>query len=473
MSEETQPLTKEEWRERIQREGKEETIKQEMIRLGFWTDKPLTPEEMASVEADDQAEAALKSELNKLRSESRKWSDTDQLIKKARQKRIEESKQRRAERKKARAIERKQQEERWAEYRQNHLVHLGNGVSGGLEQSTTNQERLKQLDLPLIETPQQLASEMGITLGRLKWLTYHRDLATLSHYYPFTIPKKNGGIREISAPKKELRAAQAWVKQSLLDQLSTHPAAYGFVQGRNTVDHAKQHLNQAIVVKMDLADFFPTITFYRVRGLFASFGYSQQMSTVFALLCTEPPRKRVRFDGTYYYVAMGERQLPQGASTSPAITNLICQRLDQRLSGLAEKENFIYSRYADDLTFSTSDQQDRRVGALLQTVRQIIHFEGFQPNEAKTRILRKSRRQRVTGIVVNEKANLSRQDQRRFRAILHNVGKNGFDIENRDHHDDFLAYLQGYISYAHMVRPDLAETWQNQLDRAIAAHLKD
>nr|WP_237446546.1 reverse transcriptase family protein [Shimazuella alba] len=306
---------------------------------------------------------------------------------------------------------------------------------------------------------------MGFTLSEIKWLTYHRNTATINHYTRFTIPKKNGGNREISAPKTKLRKAQTWVKANILDNLAVHDAAYGFVNGKSTVNNAKPHIGKDAVIKFDLKDFFPSISFVRVRGLFESFGYSRAISTLFALICTEPPRKEVEFDGKMYYVAMSDRQLPQGACTSPTITNLLCRRLDEKLTQLATDKGFTYTRYADDLTFSGKEESLNQLGSLMNNVRSIVAFEGFVVNEEKTRVLRAGRRQRVTGIVVNEKANLTRKDIRSFRALLHNVEQRGLDEENHKNHPHFWDYINGYVSYVQMVRPDIGQKFAAQVLR--------
>lgn len=466
MSEEQRPLTREEWRQLVKEAGgREEFIKKEMIRLGFWIERPLTPEEQEQAEREEAELKQLEAELAELQQRLQQIPNLKQLLKEARQQRIEESRRRREERRKAREQAREEARKRWEEYKAAHVVHVGEGYSAGLNHDTYDEGKLIQLGIPLIRSALELAEVMGISLSKLKWLTYHRNAATLCHYYRFTIPKKSGGEREISAPKAELRQAQAWIKENILEKLPVHPSAYGFVPGRSTLDNAKPHLRQEIVIKMDLKDFFPTIHFWRVRGLFQSFGYSEAVSTLFALLCTEPPRKEVEFDGKYYYVAMGERQLPQGACTSPAITNLICRRLDEKLTRLAEANGFVYTRYADDLTFSCGKDKAHRIGYLMKTVRAIVRFEGFEVNEEKTRVLRSSRRQKVTGIVVNEKPNISRKELRRFRAILHNVEKHGLEAENRFNHPNFWSYIQGYASYVSMVRPDLGKKFAMQIER--------
>src|SRR5690606_4385414 len=174
-----------------------------------------------------------------------------------------------------------------------------------------------------------------------------------------------------------------WVLANILNKLEPEPDAHGFVRRRSILTNAQPHVGRAVVVNLDLSGFFPTLTFRRVKGLFGKLGYSEHASTVLALLTTEPPRAHAELDGKVWGVALGERVLPQGACTSPALTNAICRRLDRRLRGLAARHGFEYTRYADDLTFSgghheRSDQGARRkVGLLLKSVRAILLDEGF------------------------------------------------------------------------------------------------
>lgn len=464
-TEEVRPLTREEWISRLREEGRESLVRSEMLRLGFWKEKVLTEEEQEEKRKLDQEYEELSQELKKLKEEHAKLEDVKKLIREARAKRIEESKKRRAERKLEREKALAKRREEWTAYREKNVIHLGKGVSHLLEDKKMDEEKLMSLGLPLIRSSSQLADEIGISLSKLKWLTYHRKTTTLVHYHRFTIPKKSGGEREISAPKGLLRQAQTWVKSEILDRLEVHPNAIGFVKEKSTVDNAKPHVGKQVVIKMDLKDFFPTIHFCRVRGLFQSFGYSGEIATILALLCTEPPRQEVEYKNKVYYIAMEERQLPQGACTSPAITNLICRRLDHRLCRLSEKLGFTYTRYADDLTFSSDNNDSKLMGHLMGMVRKVIKSEGFQVNEEKTRVLRASGRQRVTGIVVNDKLSIDRQSLRRFRALLHNVEKNGLEKENRQNRANFWQYIVGYASYIRMVRPDLGEKLEKKLIR--------
>src|SRR6185436_6179942 len=197
-------------------------------------------------------------------------------------------------------------------------------------------------------------------------------------------------------------------------------------------------------------DFFPTITFPRVRGVFRRLGYSQAVATVLALLCTECPRQRVEYDGMPYFVAVGPRALPQGACTSPALSNQVARRIDKRLKGRTTKLGWTYTRYADDLTFSAAD--GREAAARLQAiVRRVAVEEGFAVNPQKGRVLVKAGRQQVTGIVVNKKLSVPRDQVRRLRAILHQAKKTGLEAQNKEKHPNFRAWMSGMFAYVSMV----------------------
>lgn len=198
----------------------------------------------------------------------------------------------------------------------------------------------------------------------------------------------------------------------------------------------------------------------RVKGLFTFLGYNEGVATLLALLATETPRVAVTFDGKRRFVAVGsQRALPQGACTSPALTNLLCRGLDARLGGAARAWGFAYTRYADDLTFS-HPSDDAPVGGLLSLVRKIIAAQNLVVNEEKTQVLRACDRQNVTGLIVNEtnsRPRVSRQDLRRFRAVLHQCERDGFEAMTQRLGKDALSYAAGYLSFVHMACPDVAE----------------
>ena len=375
--------------------------------------------------------------------------------------------------KKAEAAERKRKHaEAVAHRRATDIIYLGRGVSKGLADRRPNVEKLQQQNLPVLATPADLAEALGLSIPRLRWLAFHNPAATRAHYVRFTVPKKNGGTRELSAPHRDLARCQQWILQSILNKLTAHDAAHGFVPGRSTVTGATPHAGSEIVVNCDLHDFFPTITFPRVKGAFQQSGYSPAAATILALLCTESPRRTVEYAGTTYHVARSPRALPQGACTSPALSNLIARRLDSRLSGIAAKLGWRYTRYADDLTFSRPLSPDReaeppaepQVGYLLARIRHIAADEGFHVNETKTRVQRRNRAQLVTGIVVNDRPGVPRDLVRRLRAILHRAKTEGLPAQNRENHPNFEAWLRGMVAYVHMVNPRQGEPLREALD---------
>lgn len=378
--------------------------------------------------------------------------------------------------KKAEAEEKKRQHALDVAHRKaTDIIYLGRGVSKGLADRRANIEKLQAAHLPVLATPQDLATALGLTIPQLRWLAFHSEATSHPHYIRFTVPKKSGGTRELAAPHQKMAAVQDWILINILEKLPTHPAAHGFVKGHNTRTNALPHLHQYVVINCDLKDFFPTVNVYRVVGLFADMGFSPAVATILALLCTEPPRRVVDYAGQILHVATGPRCLPQGASTSPAISNLVTRRLDSRLTGICRKLGFVYTRYADDLSFSTpapavpADDQahpDKKVGYLLARIRHITHDEGFIVNEKKTRVQRQNSSQRVTGIVVNSSTpTVPRKIRRRLRAMLHQAQQTGFNSQANPEQAHQESYVRGMVAYIHMVNPTQAQPLRLALGR--------
>jgi RNA-directed DNA polymerase len=328
------------------------------------------------------------------------------------------------------------------------------GVSPEHRERKTDEDRLRHFDLPLLHSEQALAAWLDIPLTRLRWFTHDRPADTVWHYVAYYVPKRSGGQRLILAPKRELKALQHHILHHLLARVPVTEVAHGFVPGRSIVSNAEPHVGKAFVLNFDLADFFPSITFPRVRGLFLSLGYSFSVASVLALLCTEHEREAFDHDGKRYFISVGPRHLVQGAPTSPALANLVAARLDRRLDGLARAEGFRYTRYADDLTFSGDDMSG--VHTLLRAVPRIVADESFVVHEGKTRLFRRSSRQVVTGLVVNEQLGTPRELRRRVRAILHNARHSGLEAQNHEGRGDFRGYLQGLIGFIHEANPEQA-----------------
>ncbi len=351
------------------------------------------------------------------------------------------------------------------------IVYLGAGVSKGLADRRAHVEELARRGLPVLASPADVARAMGIPVPELRWLCFHAEAADKPHYAYFEIPKRSGGKRLLAAPQPRLGRAQAWVLHEVLEKLPTEDPAHGFVKGRSTLSCAIPHVGKGVVVNLDLSDFFPTITFGRVRGVFQRLGYSPAVATVLALLCTEPPRAPVEYEGHRTWAAVGPRALPQGACTSPALSNQVARKLDRRLRGMSRKHGFTYTRYADDLTFSSprGERPASDVAMLLARVRHIVGEEGFALNPKKGRVQRAGGRQTVTGIVVNDRPSVPRDEVRRLRAILHLAASTGLAAQNREGVPHFEAHVRGKLAYLHMVDPEKAAPMLAQLDALVAA----
>ncbi len=284
-----------------------------------------------------------------------------------------------------------------------------------------------------------------------------------SGYVEFEIPKAKGGSRRIAAPRGPLRRVQRLLLKEILGRVPQHEAAHGFIAGRSTVSNARPHQGAALVIKTDLKDFFPSVHYRRVVGIFTMLGYGK-LAPALAALTTYRPRLpgadgepgRVLWPGV----------LPQGAPTSPALANLACRRLDVRLSKLAARFGATYTRYADDLTFSFASTPQISIGRFLWWVDGICQQEGFLEHPGKRKFLRRATQQRVTGLVVNQEVHLPRAERRRFRAILHNCAKHGVGEQARER-DDFASYLAGYAAYAQMVQPELGKAWSAEVARLL------
>ncbi|HEX6624202.1 MAG TPA: reverse transcriptase family protein [Pyrinomonadaceae bacterium] len=458
------PQTREELYERIRQGSRDEFILEDMIRLGFWPARGELPHDPAE---EIHRRAELLRELGELRTEHRHLYNEEALIKEMRRRRLAESRRKRQETKERRERERRERAEEWRRRQGQEIVYLGEAVSGGLNRTECDAARLQSYGLQPLGTAAEIAAALGVTVGELRFLAFDRKTSTVSHYVRFRIPKKTGGVRQISAPMPRLKAAQHWVLHNILEKIETHDCAHGFRAGRSIVTNARPHVGAEAVVNLDLQDFFPTVSYRRVKGLFRAFGYSAAAATIFGLLCTEPTTEEVVLDGRTYFVATGARHLPQGAPTSPAITNILCRRFDRRLLKAAADLGFTYTRYADDLTFSASGESLRHLRGVLERAKAIVTHEGFTVHPQKTRVLRRSRQQDVTGVVVNSKPNVSRRELKRFRATLYQVEKDGPAGKSWGRSPDVIASLQGFANFVYMVNPVKGAELQQRV-RAVA-----
>ena len=452
----------EEVRKRVEEIGKAAAITEEMIRLGFITTDDLAINKVKESEIKgviEELRPTLK-ELNEIQTRMAQIGSVEEMIKQIRAERIENVKRRREERKIEKERNRVLRQEAWELAKRTKAPFLGVGVSNRLNFDGGDRSALVKRDLPELMTLSDIASAMNLTTEDLVWLSYERSTTDTDHYSRFEIPKRSGGSRLISSPKPKMRIAQSWINTNILNKLTPSSYSYAFRPKTSIVDNAMQHVSKNVIVKLDVKDFFPSITFNRVRGYFEYLGYNPGVATVLALLCTDAPRVRITIKGRSQIVATGARSLPQGACTSPALANLIASRLDARLVGLIEtfSGEWSYTRYADDLTFSTSEV-DPPIGQLIAAVNHIAKDENFEIKSEKTRIMRSPRRQSVTGLIVSDEVRIPKATIKKMRALFHNIETKGKDAVSEELGKDALNVAHGYWAYLYMVSPTQANKY--------------
>ena len=320
--------------------------------------------------------------------------------------------------------------------------------------------RLEDKNLPVIFDSHHLASLIGLEYRELQWILNHRkDL-----YKYFVIKKKNGGDRRILAPYHNLKRIQKWILNNILDCLETPEYVTGFEHGRSILHNAKFHEDRNVIMKIDLKNFFESIDFPRVYGFFHSLGYGKQLSFDLALLCTTefsekrynelPEEHKHIFDELK---PLSKGFIVQGSPASPSIANHISRMLDVRFKCLADKNMLIYSRYADDITFSAAS---REYLPKIGTIRHVVESEGFALNEKKIGIYNKSQHQSVTGLLIDGSVHLSSKYKRDIFRHLYFCKKYG----PKDHFERFAPgksggqyWLYGRICFVNSIEPQIGK----------------
>ena len=325
----------------------------------------------------------------------------------------------------------------------------------------------KSWDIPSIESEGDLADWLQLTASELEWFADRKHLGRhphtnpkLQHYNYRVLSKRSGHIRLIEAPKPRLKEIQREILASILDKIPPHSAAHGFLKGRSIRTFVSPHVGQQVVLRMDLRDFFPSITAARIQTVFRTMGYPETVADLLGCLCTTAtPRKvwaGIEADPLLLQDAKALHtrcHLPQGAPTSPSLANLCCYRIDCRLNGLANAVGAKYTRYADDLAFSAGSDFHRNAQRFATHVAAILMEEGFAVNHRKTRIMRQGVRQHLAGLVANQHMNVVRKDFDRLKAILANCLRHGPANQNREAHPHFRAHLDGRVSFVESINP--------------------
>ena len=287
-----------------------------------------------------------------------------------------------------------------------------------------------------LKTPENLAEHLAVPMDKLFYLARSKDL----FYRRDEKPKPTGGFRVFHKPRGELKEIQKLIHQNILQYMPTHPIIHSYRKGRSQRTNAGLHVGQPYILKADRKDFFPTITPAMVDNVFRNFEFDNALAKLLTSLCTY------------------EDQLPQGAPTSPSISNLIQVPLARRLHSLARLHGVKCSIFGDDVYFSGP----RRVNNLRNLVYRIIEDGGFALNQDKSKVLTKAEQQLVTGLVVNEKLNIPKSYRRKLRAIIHNCRTKGVDSQFGDDSQIAKSRLKGKIQHVKSLNPGQGEKLARQ-----------
>ncbi|NTW80058.1 MAG: RNA-directed DNA polymerase [Geobacteraceae bacterium] len=253
-------------------------------------------------------------------------------------------------------------------------------------------------------------------------------------YRTYEIPKRNGGLRIIDEPLPTLKSIQRWILDEILSQVEISEHAHAFAKNCSIVKNARPHLASKKILSLDIENFFGTIDFPRVYSLFTRLGYNSVVATTLSHLVT--------IRGV----------LPQGAPTSPAISNIVTLKMDRRFSGYAKKLKLEYTRYADDITFSGEFTS----GTVISFARRVVEEEGFKLNEAKTRSMGRHQAQEITGIITNVKLQVPRQTRRKLRQIAYHISTYGLDDHLRmtgELRVNYISHILGLASHVLHANP--------------------
>lgn len=285
----------------------------------------------------------------------------------------------------------------------------------------SNKTVIESLGLPMLTCFDDLVKELSLS-GNLVYLLTKQD--SEGRYKTFFIEKKDGNKRKINAPSLALKIVQRWVLENILYKIKTSQYSYGFTKGKRKgsplVYCAEKHKNNLYVLKLDLKNFYPSINREKVFYAFSNIGYNADVSNLLTNICVV------------------DDELPQGAVTSPYLANLISRKLDLRIAGYCNKRNIVYTRYADDLTFSSDDRELLR--KIYGMVEKIVEDEGFCLNQKKTVFMTPKNHKEVLGVTINDSLlKAPKEIKRNIRAMLH------YEVVTGDY--TMNDKIRGYVAY--------------------------
>ena len=280
---------------------------------------------------------------------------------------------------------------------------------------------LNTLGVPVINSFEHLCEQLSITERLLYYLTYKKEYC----YFQKVIPKKDKTERILNVPNLSLKVVQKWILKEILEKIFVSEQAMAFVPNKNGLrENAERHKKNIFLLEMDITNFFGTITEQQVYTLFCNIGYNSKVAGILANLCTY------------------NNYLPQGAVTSPYIANLVCYHMDARINGYCSRKDIVYTRYADDLTFSSDNRM--LLNKIEKFIKYIVTDEGFTINDKKTRYLSNDVKKTVTGITINDDSiHVDKKFKRDLRAQIY------CSIKLKDYQNN--SQILGKIAYVNSI----------------------
>ncbi len=257
---------------------------------------------------------------------------------------------------------------------------------------------LSTLGVPVINSFEDLCVQLSISEHLLYYLTYKKEYC----YFEKKIPKKDKTERILNVPILSLKVVQRWILKEILEKIFVSSQAMAFVPHKNGLrENAERHKKNIFALEIDITNFFGTINEKQVYKLFCNIGYNSKVASILTSLCTY------------------DNYLPQGAVTSPYIANLVCFHMDARINGYCSRKDIVYTRYADDMTFSSNNRV--LLNKIEKFIKYIVRDEGFETNEKKTRYFSNEVKKTVTGITINDASiHVDRSFKRNLRAQIYN-----------------------------------------------------
>ncbi|WP_027400035.1 retron St85 family RNA-directed DNA polymerase [Anaerovorax odorimutans] len=292
-----------------------------------------------------------------------------------------------------------------------------------------NKTVLDSLNLPILTSFQDLVEQLRLTDKKVYWASSNH---IIDKYNTFYIKKSNGNKRRIDEPKYSLKIIQRWVLENILYKIKVSPYSYGFkyTEGSPLVACSNKHRLNLFVLKMDLKDFYPSISKEKVYFQFLNIGYNTKVSNLLTNICTY------------------NNSLPQGAVTSAYLANIVCRKMDYRIAGYCNKREIAYTRYADDLIFSSDNRE--LLHNTYGMIEKIITDEGFTLNKDKTTFMSPKNHKKVLGITINDnQVKAPKKLKREVRAKIH------YQIATCDYSEQMKT--KGYISYINSIEPNYKE----------------